>query len=66
MARTRRRGPSRPSTYKKRPPGLDRYTWNMALNIVARKDEVIKAHNEGTMPYGTISDMVDQMKSTLP
>jgi hypothetical protein len=38
----------------------------MALNIVARKVEVIKAHNEGTMPYGTISDMVDQMKSTLP
>ncbi len=28
---------NRPSTYRKRPPDLDRYTCSMALNIVARK-----------------------------
>ena len=30
----------RPSAYKKRPPNLDRYTCDMALNIVARKVEI--------------------------
>ena len=57
---------NRPSTYKKRPPGLDSYTCNMALNIVARKVESVKANNGGVAPYGTVSAIVREMKPFLP
>ena len=57
---------NRPSTYRKRPPNLDCYTGDVALNIVARKVEITKANNGGFMPYGTLSGKVTKMKPTLP
>ena len=57
---------NRPSTYRKRPPNLDRYTCIMALTIVARKIEIAKANNGGTTPYGTLSGIVAKMMPTLP
>ncbi len=57
---------NRPSTYRKRPSNLDCYTCDVALNIVARKVEITKANNGGTMPYGTLSGIVTKMKPTLP
>ena len=56
----------RPSTYKKRPADLDRYTCDMALNIVARKVEVAKANNGGVLKYKAMTDIVNSMKPTLP
>jgi hypothetical protein len=56
----------RPSTYKKRPANLDRYTCDMALNIVARKIEVEKANNGGVLKYKAMTDIVNSMKPTLP
>ena len=61
-----RRPSSRPSTYKKRPQGLDRYTCNMALDIVARKVEIAKANIHGSVPHGALNGIVTQMKPTLP
>jgi hypothetical protein len=57
---------TRPSTYKKRPANLDRYTCDMALNIVARKVEVEKANNGGVLKYKAMTDIVNSMKPTLP
>ena len=57
---------NRPSTYRKGPPNLDRYTCSMALNIVARKVEIAKANNGGTTPYGTLSGIVAKLKPNLP
>jgi hypothetical protein len=58
---------NRPSTYKKRPPGLNTYTCNMALNKVARKVEIMKANNGGVALYGAISAaIVSKMKPTRP
>jgi hypothetical protein len=57
---------NRPSTYKKRLPGLDSYACNMALNIVARKVESVKANNGGVAPYGTVTAIVREMTPTLP
>jgi hypothetical protein len=57
---------NRPSTYRKRPPNLDCYTGDVALNIVARKVEITKANNGGLMPHGTLSGTVTKMKPTLP
>lgn len=65
-ARRQRRPKGRPSTYKKRPQGLDRYTCNIALNIVARKVEIMKANNNGSVPHGALNDIVTQMRPTLP
>lgn len=65
-ARRQRRPKSRPLAYKKRPQGLDRYTCNIALNIVARKVEIVKANNNGSVPHGALNDIVTQMKPTLP
>ena len=56
----------RPSTYKKRPANLDRYSCDMALNIVARKVEVEKAKNGGVLKYQAMTDIVNSMKPTLP
>lgn len=56
----------RPSSYKKRPTNLDRYTCDMALNIVARKVEIAKANNGGVVPYAAMTDIVESMKPTLP
>ena len=61
---TSRRRPS--TTYKKRPANLDRYTCDMALNIVARKVEVEKANNGGVLKYNAMTDIVNSMKPTLP
>jgi hypothetical protein len=75
MTRTRQTNPNeakcsknanRPSTYKKGPPGLDTYTCNMALNIVARKVEIMKANNGGVAPYDAVSAIVSKMKPTPP
>jgi hypothetical protein len=55
----------RPSTYKKRPAGLDRYTCDVSLNIVARKVEVAKANNGGVLKYRAMTDIVNSMKPTL-
>ncbi len=57
---------NRPSTYKKRPPGLDTYTCNMALNIVARKVDIMNANNGGVALHGAVSAIVSKMKPTLP
>jgi hypothetical protein len=57
---------NRPSIYKKRPTGLDSYTCDMNLNIVARKVEIVKASNGGVAPYGAIRDIVNELKPTLP
>jgi hypothetical protein len=38
----------------------------MALNIVARKVEIMKANNGGVAPYGAVSAIVSKMKPTLP
>ena len=56
----------RPSTYKKRPANLDRYTCDMALNIFARKVEVDKANNGGVLKYKAMTGIVNSMKPTLP
>jgi hypothetical protein len=65
-ARRKKLTTNRPPTYRKRPPDLDRYTCNVALNIVARKVEIAKANNGGTIPYGALSGIVTKMKPTLP
>ena len=56
----------RSSTYKKRPAGLDRYTCDMNLNIVARKVEVAKANNGGVLKYKAMTDIIKSMQPTLP
>ncbi len=38
----------------------------MALNIVARKVEIMKANNIGVAPYGAVSAIVSKMKPSLP
>ena len=38
----------------------------MALDIVARKVEIAKANNNGSLPHGALNDIVTQMKPTLP
>jgi hypothetical protein len=63
--RRQRRPGIRPLAYKKRPQGLDRYTCNMALNIVERKVEIARANNNGSVPHGALNDIVTQMKPTL-
>jgi hypothetical protein len=60
---TRRR--RRPSAYKKRPANLDRYTCDIALDIVATKVEVAKANNGGILKYKAMTDIVESMKPTL-
>ena len=55
-----------PLANKKRPPNLNHYTCNMALNIVARKVEIAKANNSGIVPYAATTDIVNSMKLTLP
>ena len=76
MTRTRQTNPNeakcsknanRPSTYKKGPPGFDTYACNMALNVVARKVEIMKANNGGVAPYDAVSaTIVSKMKPTPP
>ena len=62
----RKKTPKRPPTYNKRLTGLDQYTCNVDLNIVARKVKIEKANNEGIATYGAINKVVKEMKATLP
>ena len=38
----------------------------MALDIVARKVQIVKANNGGVAPYGAVTAIVSDMKPTLP